>query len=224
MFAPKGTPAVAAADATVTERLESPAMCGLGVEITDSSHVAYLYCHLSGFAPGLHVGTRVSTGDVVGYVGNTGDASGGPTHLHFQVQPFGVPEPPMPIVDRWLARSEARALALVAATKGVALEPRAGGNGLAEGNLQDGSFEGAMAPVARAFALTGVVSPIDQSQPALVAFLAVLFVLGRRLRWRRGAMVGSSANARRSLRQPPPGAIGRSFLLASSVSATGRVG
>ena len=42
-----------------------------------------LYAHLSGFAPGMDVGTVVGRGQVIGYVGASGWAAG--THLHFQM-------------------------------------------------------------------------------------------------------------------------------------------
>ena len=43
----------------------------------------YYYAHLSGYAPGLHEGQSVKVGDVLGYVGDTGNAGVGNFHLHF---------------------------------------------------------------------------------------------------------------------------------------------
>ena len=56
---------------------------GLCVEISHGSGLSTLYGHMSGFAPGLSNGSRVNKGQVVGYVGNTGDA--GVHHLHWEV-------------------------------------------------------------------------------------------------------------------------------------------
>jgi murein DD-endopeptidase MepM/ murein hydrolase activator NlpD len=49
----------------------------------------FFYAHLSGFAPGLVAGSQVKQGDVIGYVGDTGDAGPGNYHLHFEVHPDG---------------------------------------------------------------------------------------------------------------------------------------
>ncbi len=43
--------------------------------------------HLSGFAPGITVGTKVQTGDVIGFVGSTGSSA--TPHLHFEIHPGG---------------------------------------------------------------------------------------------------------------------------------------
>ena len=47
----------------------------------------YFYAHLSTFADGLSVGSKVTRGQVIGYVGDTGDAGPGNYHLHFEVHP-----------------------------------------------------------------------------------------------------------------------------------------
>ena len=112
MFAAGGTPVVSAADGTLVEKGSNP-VSGLAVEVQDAQGTRYFYAHLSGYAANLQLGQRVFVGQVLGYVGNTGDAAGGPTHLHFQVMPGGVPVPPMPYVDRWLQTSEIRATALL---------------------------------------------------------------------------------------------------------------
>jgi murein DD-endopeptidase MepM/ murein hydrolase activator NlpD len=111
MFAPRGTPVVAADDGYISRKLDGP-ISGMAVEITNAGGTQYFYAHLSGFGPGIDIGTLVHVGQVVGFIGNTGNASRTITHLHFEIQPNGVPVPPMPIVDAWLGVSEQRALAL----------------------------------------------------------------------------------------------------------------
>ena len=49
----------------------------------------YFYAHMSGFAEGLVVGSHVRQGDVIGYVGDTGNPGPGNYHLHFEVHPGG---------------------------------------------------------------------------------------------------------------------------------------
>jgi hypothetical protein len=117
LIAPRGTPIVAVANATVTQMVVDPAMAGLGVEIADGS-VQYFYAHMETFAEGLRVGERVRLGQVLGYVGNSGDAIGGVTHLHFEVQPGGVPVPPKPYVDRWLLKAERRLHRMIRSSRG----------------------------------------------------------------------------------------------------------
>jgi murein DD-endopeptidase MepM/ murein hydrolase activator NlpD len=120
MFASIGTPVVAAADGYVSQKVVN-SISGLGVEITDASNTQYFYAHLIRFATVVEVGTRVRMGDVIGYVGNTGDAIRTSPHLHFEVQPNGVPVPPKPFVDGWLILAEQKAEALAAARGGQAI-------------------------------------------------------------------------------------------------------
>lgn len=49
----------------------------------------YIYAHLSAFAPGLAKGQQVYRGQVLGFVGDTGNAGPGNYHLHFEVHPGG---------------------------------------------------------------------------------------------------------------------------------------
>lgn len=49
----------------------------------------YFYGHLSAFAPGLKLGDSVTRGQLIGYVGDTGNPGPGNYHLHFEVHPKG---------------------------------------------------------------------------------------------------------------------------------------
>ena len=50
---------------------------------------SFFYAHLSAFATGLAVGSTVIRGQLIGFVGDTGDPGVGNYHLHFEVHPLG---------------------------------------------------------------------------------------------------------------------------------------
>ena len=85
VMAPRGTPVLAVADGEVT-RVATNRLGGrvLYLRAADGSHDFY-YAHLDTYAPGLAQGQTVRQGDVLGTVGNTGNARSTPPHLHFQV-------------------------------------------------------------------------------------------------------------------------------------------
>jgi Transglycosylase-like domain/Peptidase family M23 len=86
IFAPLGTPLVAVADGTLL-KVGWNAIGGNRLWLRDRWGNYFYYAHLSGFAPGAVSGAPVIRGEVVGYVGNTGDAVGTPYHLHFEIHP-----------------------------------------------------------------------------------------------------------------------------------------
>jgi murein DD-endopeptidase MepM/ murein hydrolase activator NlpD len=88
-LAPRGTPVLAADDGLVG-RVGSTPIGGNIVYATDpDERFVYYYAHLDRHARGLAVGTRVRKGDVIGYVGTTGNAPASVPHLHFQVMKRG---------------------------------------------------------------------------------------------------------------------------------------
>ena len=101
LFAARGTPVVAVADGT----LFNVGWNGLGgwrLWVRDTSGNGFYYAHLEAYSPVAKEGAAVTRGTVLGYVGNTGDAQGTPTHLHFEIHPGGGgPVPPYPIVTGW---------------------------------------------------------------------------------------------------------------------------
>src|ERR1017187_6326514 len=82
IMAPRGTPVLAADEGNVVKLfLSKPG--GLTVyQFDDSLTWCYYYAHLDAYAPGLKEGTRLRKGDVLGYVGSTGNASPDAPHLH----------------------------------------------------------------------------------------------------------------------------------------------
>lgn len=94
MFAPRGTPVVAVVDGTV--RFSDGGLGGTAIWVKGSG-ASFYYAHLDSRAAGLSPGAYVTRGTVIGYVGNTGNAAGGATHLHFQLHPgHGSPVNPYP--------------------------------------------------------------------------------------------------------------------------------
>ena len=86
IFAPLGTPILACADGTVF----SVGWNGVGgnrLWLRDGQGNEFYYAHLSAYSPAARNGNRVKAGEVIGFVGNTGDAEGTPYHLHFEVHP-----------------------------------------------------------------------------------------------------------------------------------------
>jgi murein DD-endopeptidase MepM/ murein hydrolase activator NlpD len=89
--APGGTPVVATCDGTV-EFLGTQNGYGNVIELKHHEQYATLYAHLSRFAAGLRKGDQVNQGDVIGYVGSTGWATG--PHLHYEFKIAGVHKDP----------------------------------------------------------------------------------------------------------------------------------
>jgi murein DD-endopeptidase MepM/ murein hydrolase activator NlpD len=93
--APLGTPVRATAGGTV---LFSGTQNGYGnvIHVQHRGEFSTLYAHLSRIAPDLHVGARVAQGDVIGYVGQTGWATG--PHLHYELRVADAPRDPLSVV------------------------------------------------------------------------------------------------------------------------------
>jgi murein DD-endopeptidase MepM/ murein hydrolase activator NlpD len=121
IFGKEGTPLVATADGTVTQKLVGETS-GISVEIQDAQGIQYFYAHLSAWAEPINVGDQVHVGQVLGYMGHTGNAMYTPPHVHLEVQPGGVPVPPKPFVDRWVKIAELEARALAAKMMGQQVE------------------------------------------------------------------------------------------------------
>ena len=88
MIAAKGTPLVAIEDAVV-KRMRNGSLGGITVWLTGASGADYYYAHMDGWAEGLTVGQSLSAGQLIGYVGKTGNARYTVNHVHFQFHPGG---------------------------------------------------------------------------------------------------------------------------------------
>lgn len=84
IMAPGGTPVVAAAPGTVEKLFFSNGGGGITLYVRSPDKAwTYYYAHLQDYAPGLHEGQSLSAGQLIGFVGDTGNAGTGNFHLHF---------------------------------------------------------------------------------------------------------------------------------------------
>lgn len=92
--APYGTPVLSVGDGTVTEAQYRGANGNI-VNISHNGTYETAYLHLKGFAKGIRPGTRVSQGQIIGYVGKTGRVTG--THLDYRIYKNGRPVNPLTV-------------------------------------------------------------------------------------------------------------------------------
>ena len=86
IMAPRHTPVRAADDGTLVKLFFSQGGGGITIYQYDPSRTfCYYYAHLDRYAPGLREGQYVRRGEVIGYVGSTGNASAAAPHLHFAI-------------------------------------------------------------------------------------------------------------------------------------------
>lgn len=85
ILAPRGTAVLAAVDGTVRKLFLSHDGGITLYEFDRAGNMSYYYAHLERYAPGVHEGMAVHKGDVLGYVGTTGNAPKNTPHLHFAI-------------------------------------------------------------------------------------------------------------------------------------------
>lgn len=89
IMAPAGTPVLAVADGTVEKLFDSKQGGTTLYQFEPSGRLAYYYAHLQRYADGIAEGQAIRRGQVIGYVGSTGNASPDAPHLHFAIFVLG---------------------------------------------------------------------------------------------------------------------------------------
>lgn len=85
IVAPHNAQVIAAAAGTIVRLFESVRGGTTIYELSPDGHTVFYYAHLDRYAEGLTKGERVQQGQLLGYVGDTGDAGAGNYHLHFAI-------------------------------------------------------------------------------------------------------------------------------------------
>lgn len=175
IFAPLGTPLLAVAHGTVFS-VGWNKVGGWRFWLRDDRGNEFYYAHLSAYTPLAVNGAIVNAGDVLGFVGDTGDAQGTPFHLHFEVHPVGLlvlgydgAVDPTAYLHTWRHLQDVRFEAAVGwAPATAAYAPKAGAVLLQSSDISSGSgldpasLDRAVAPHARE-GVGGLLLP--QAQP-----------------------------------------------------------
>jgi murein DD-endopeptidase MepM/ murein hydrolase activator NlpD len=112
IFGQLGQPLLAVADGTVFS-VGWNKVGGNRLWLLDGQGNQFYYAHLSAFSTAAVNGARVKAGEVVGFMGRTGDAEGTPYHLHFEIHPvsflylgYDGAVDPTPYLDAWLHQKD----------------------------------------------------------------------------------------------------------------------
>jgi len=89
IIAPHGTPVLAVSDGRIAKLFLSVPGGNTIYQFDPTGTYAYYYAHLDRYADGILEGLEVRRGDVIGYVGNTGNAAATAPHLHFAIFKLG---------------------------------------------------------------------------------------------------------------------------------------
>ena len=91
IMAPQGTPVLAVDDGAVIKLFQSDKGGITLYQLDPSGKYAYYYAHLERYADGIAEGKQLRRGEVIGYVGDTGNAGKGNYHLHFEITKLTAP-------------------------------------------------------------------------------------------------------------------------------------
>lgn len=105
IIAPRGYYVASPTEAVVT-RTGKGASAGVYVYAMGPGGETYAYMHLDRIADGIKPGTELEPGDLIGYVGDTGNAKGGTPHLHFEIREGREALDPFPRITREFASAE----------------------------------------------------------------------------------------------------------------------
>ncbi len=89
IMADEGTPVLAVADGPVVKLFDSVPGGVTLYQFDDAGQVAFYYAHLQRYADGIEEGKQLRKGEVLGYVGHTGNANPAAPHLHFAIFVLG---------------------------------------------------------------------------------------------------------------------------------------
>jgi len=91
IMAPEGTPVLATTDGLLLKLFQSDRGGVTLYELDPSGRYVYYYAHLMRYADGITEGKQLRRGDVIAYVGDTGNAGAGNFHLHFAISKLTSP-------------------------------------------------------------------------------------------------------------------------------------
>lgn len=146
VFADFGTPVRAPVDGRV--RLKTGGLGGITVYVVEPSGTYWYFAHLSGTAPELVEGANVTTGQIIGFVGTSGNARGTPPHTHIQIHPGGgEPVDPKAVLDTFLSDALAQVPQIVTAYQASRAATTSSGTPAAIGLLPSLSAPSLAAPI-----------------------------------------------------------------------------